>query len=373
MSATLDASTATKKYLLHKLLIFWALLTFVGLLLLAAYYVGRTSSGQSFGLFGAFISQVLRFQIWAAMSVLVVAADRILRSKSQRWTFIFPLHVLISFAWAATALAIVGTLAWLFEGRTTSLGAVFASIWVANSVMGVFVYKIILTTNYALDYYRKFHAERDRNARLEIELAQAELSALKMQLQPHFLFNTLNSISHLALEDSRKAVQMIARLGDFLRLTIDNNGQQLVTFEREIEFLKNYLEIENIRFRDRMKVHFDIAANTLDVRVPNLILQPFVENAIKHGLAKSLAAGRIDITATRTGSRLLIEIANDGEMVEINGNGSATNGLGIQNTRDRLGRLYGDEFSLKIESNRAGGATVAIEIPVEAKNGGLSE
>lgn len=373
MRNILHASTATTGYLVRKLVIFWALLTFVGLLLLAAYYVGRTSSGQPFDLFTAFNSQGLRFQIWAAMSVLVVMADRFLRSKSRRWLFLFPLHVLISFAWAAAALAVVGILTWLLEGRTDSIGAVFGSIWVPNSVMGFFVYKIILTTNYALDYYRKFHEELDRNARLEIELAQAELSALKMQLQPHFLFNTLNSISHLALEDSRKAVQMIARLGDFLRLTIDTNGQQLVTFERELEFLKNYLEIENIRFRDRMKVHFDIIPDVLDIPVPNLILQPFVENAIKHGLAKSLAAGRIDIRAVRNGSRLQIEISNDGEIVEFNGNGSATKGLGIQNTRDRLGRLYGDEYSLEIESNRAGGATVTIEIPVRTRNGGVSE
>ncbi|MGE0245280.1 MAG: sensor histidine kinase [Pyrinomonadaceae bacterium] len=373
----MPASTSATEFVVKKLLIFWALLSFVGLLLLASYYIGRTSSGQSFQLLDAINSQLLRFQVWAAMAYLIIGADRFFRTIGQRWIFLFPAHLLASFFWSAASLAIFGLAFWALDGlgrpRTMALGSVFSIFWLQNTVMGIFIYKIILTTSYALDYYHKFNEERSRNDQLEKELAQAELKALKMQLQPHFLFNTLNSISHLALEDPRKAVQTIARLGDFLRLTIENNGQHLVSFEREMEFLRNYLEIEKIRFKDRMTVNFDISDDILDVRVPNLIMQPFVENAIKHGLAKRLAAGRIDIMAARAGERLRIEISNDGEVIDLNANGKNQDGLGFQNSRDRLEKLYGSKYSLRLEPNPSGGATVSVEIPLGKMNGGRIE
>ncbi len=367
--------TMSKKYLRTKWLIFWSLLTFVGLLLTAAYHIGRTSNGEASDILNALNSQMLRFQIWAALSVFVIVSDRVLRSKSRRWRFLFPAHLLVSFAWSAAALGIYGVLFWTFYGLINSqappLGHVFGMIWIANLVMGIFVYKIILTTNYALDYYKKFHEEKSRNALLQTQLAQAELHALKMQLQPHFLFNTLNSISHLALEDSKKAVQMVARLGDFLRLTIDSNGQQQVTLERELEFLTNYLEIEKIRFRDRMHVTFDIAPDTLGLYVPNMILQPFAENAIKHGLAKNMAAGRIDIKAEKDDDRLRIQLSNDGAIVSLD-KPLGSNGIGIANTRARLEKLFGPDFLLDLRARKSGGATVTLEVPLATINGQVS-
>lgn len=360
-------SLTDRTYVLTKWIIFWSLLTFVGTLLTVSYYVGRISSGQGFDMPNALNAQMLRFQIWAALSMITVAVDRKLRSKSQRWSFLFPTHLAASFVWSAIALGLFLPIYWGIDislnGTTGDLSDTVRANWLLNFVMGIFCYKIILTTNYALDYYKKFHEEKRRSALLETQLAQAQLQALKMQLQPHFLFNTLNSISHLALEDSRKAVQMIARLGDFLRLTIENNGRQQVSLERELEFLRNYLEIEQIRFMDRMDVTFDIEPSVMLCEVPNLILQPFVENAIKHGISKSMAAGKIKITADRFAAHLRIRIFNDGELKATNGYATNSRGLGISNTRERLEKLYGDDFALRLDLNDTGGVTATIEIP----------
>lgn len=363
----------TRQFVLTKLLIGWSLLTFVGLLFVGSYYVARVSTNQPFSILAALNSQMLRFQIWTVMSVIVVLMDYKFRKRFQSWHHLFPLHLLSSVFWSSIATGIFCFLYWLFDGlinsRFLSLPEIIKTAWVSNLVMGILGYKIILTTNYALDYYKKFHEEKHRSAILETQLVQAQLQALKMQIQPHFLFNTLNSISNLALENPRTAVQMIARLGDFLRLTIDNNGTQNVSLKEEIEFLKCYLEIEQIRFPDRLKVEIDVAPETLSASVPNLILQPIVENAIKHGISKSMTAGHIEIRAKRRDNMLQMQIQNDGPAFIQNGNGLIKEGIGIANTRQRLRQLYNNDFCLDLMPLEEG-ASVMLEIPFnEITNG----
>lgn len=334
---------------------------------MGSYYVARVSSNQPFSILAALNSQMLRFQIWTVMSFVIVWLDYKFRQRFQSWHHLFPLHLLSGIFWSSIATGILCVLYWLFDGllnsRFSSLAEVIKTAWVSNLVMGIVGYKIILTTNYALDYYKKFHEEKHRSALLETQLAQAQLQALKMQIQPHFLFNTLNSISNLALENPRATVQMIARLGDFLRLTIDNNGTQQVSLEKEIEFLKCYLEIEQIRFSDRLKVEIDVAPETLSASVPNLILQPIVENSIKHGISKSMTAGHIGIRVKRRGNMLQMQIQNDGVVITQNGNGIIKEGIGISNTRQRLRQLYNNDFCLDLMPLEAGGASVMLEIP----------
>lgn len=360
-------SLNSKQFVLTKWFVFWLLLTFVGLIISLSYIIGRAVGGEPLDILNVLNSQMLRFQTWALLSPIVIFLDAKFRLKFKSWFARFPIHFVSSIFWSALVLGIYGTTAWFFDGlinsKFSTLGEVFATVGVFNFVMGIVGYKIILTTNYALDYYKKFQDEKHRSAQLEAKLAQAQLNALKMQLQPHFLFNTLNSISNLALEDPKKTVQMIARLGDFLRLTIDSNGTQQMSLEQELEFLKNYLEIEQIRFKDRLKVGFKIAPETLSAEVPNLILQPLVENAIKHGIAKSLSAGEIKISANRNGEFLRLEVENDG--VFLNGDGFEKEGVGIANTRERLQQLYGDNFHFELKPLEKGGAKVLLEIPFE--------
>ena len=215
-----------------------------------------------------------------------------------------------------------------------------------------------------MDYYERYQAGEFRASQLEAQLAQAQLQALKMQLQPHFLFNTLNSISALQLTDVEAANRMTARLGDFLRLTLDNAGQQEVPLRQEMEFLRGYLEIESIRFQDRLQVTLDLDPETLDTHVPNLILQPIVENAIKYAVVKRAAAGHIQIRAHRYNGALRLQVQDDGPGLQLPALGNiATRGVGLDNTRRRLQQLYGNAQKFELANVPEGGLLVTLEIP----------
>jgi len=200
---------------------------------------------------------------------------------------------------------------------------------------------------------------------LEAQLVQAQLQALKMQLHPHFLFNTLNSISALLHHDPELADRMIARLGDFLRLTLDNSGAQEVTLQKELEFLKCYLEIERVRFQDRLTVSYDVAPETLEAMVPNLVWQPIVENAIRHAIAPRAGKGQIEVRAQRTGAKLQLQVQDDGPGLPTNqnSNGSSSKGVGLANTRERLRQLYGSNHRFELANGSGRGLVVTLEIP----------
>src|SRR5436190_1806027 len=203
---------------------------------------------------------------------------------------------------------------------------------------------LIVIAVHALLYYQNFRASELAQSSLKTQLAKAQLRALKMQLHPHFLFNTLHSISSLVLEDPPKANSMIARLGDFLRLTIDNSDQQLVTLKEETEFLRCYLDIEQVRFGDRLTVEFKIDPGTLSAEVPHLILQPIVENAIQHAIAPRATPGKIDIAAKERNGLLRIEVKDNGPGIDPNRSGGELRGVGLSNVRARLNQIYGADF-----------------------------
>src|SRR6185369_4509061 len=209
-------------------------------------------------------------------------------------------------------------------------------------------------------YYREGREREIHAAALEAQLAQAQLQTLKMQLQPHFLFNTLNSISALNHEDPRAANRMIARLSELLRLTLENDGAQEVSLHQELDFLKRYLEIQQVRFGDRLKVHFDVAPETMDARVPNLLLQPLVENAIQHGLAPFSAPGEIHIHASRENGLLCLRIADSGPGLPASTPSGAPDGIGLANTRARLQQLYGDAHRFELRNGAQRGAVAEV-------------
>ncbi len=210
-------------------------------------------------------------------------------------------------------------------------------LYLRNWVLDSATYGLILSLIFAFDYYRRFQAEQMKSAELKAQLANSQLQTLKMQLHPHFLFNTLNSISALIHEDARAADKMVARLGDFLRLTLENSGEQEVQLKKELDFLNRYLEIESVRFEDRLSVKTDVEPETLAASVPNLILQPIIENAIRHGISRQPEPGQISITTRRAGEKLVIEIEDNGPglnpAVKAKNNGKS--GIGLANTRAR--------------------------------------
>ncbi|MBX7219426.1 MAG: histidine kinase [Blastocatellia bacterium] len=230
---------------------------------------------------------------------------------------------------------------------------------------GALIYWVILLISHAIGYFTRFQQAESRAAQLEAKLAQAQLQALKMQLQPHFLFNTLNSISELLHEDADAAEKMLVRLGDFLRMTLHNSGNQEVPLQKELEFLKCYLEIEQVRFQDRLKIDFEVAPETLQAGVPNMILQPIVENAIRHGVTRCAKGGEIEIRTTTSNGRLSLSVEDNGPGLPDDepSENSFTKGVGLSNSRARLEQLYGSKQKLELTRSRKGGLLVALELP----------
>jgi sensor histidine kinase YesM len=247
-----------------------------------------------------------------------------------------------------------------------SLTDLYASDLLFNLPTGLMSYGTFLLVSNVIEYYEQSQAGKLRASQLEAQLAQAQLLALKMQLHPHFLFNTLNSISALQMTDVEAANRMTARLGDFLRMTLDNVGAQEVTLRQEMEFLSCYLEIERIRFQDRMQLTMDIEPDALDVQMPNLILQPLLENSIKYTVLLRKGTGHIQIRARRTGGVLRVQVEDDGIGLQMppNSNQVTRGGVGLSNTKERLRQLYGGSHSFALDHSPSGGVLVTMEIPI---------
>ena len=228
----------------------------------------------------------------------------------------------------------------------------------------VSVYVPILVIAHAVCYYMSWRERELRGSQLEAQLTKAYLRSLKSQLQPHFLFNTLHSISSLMHTDLGAAEKMIARLSELLRMSLEDGAAQMTTLSRELEFVTAYLDIEKVRFADRLRVTFNIAPGTLDAEVPHLMLQPLVENAVKHGVARRTAGGEIAISASREENRLNIRVRDNGpDSNGGNGDVAPTGGVGLRATRERLSRLYGNDQDLDLANLPDGGVEARVTLP----------
>jgi two-component system LytT family sensor kinase len=226
--------------------------------------------------------------------------------------------------------------------------------------VGLITYWVLLVVLRSVESQRRLRDERLKNSQLETQLVQSQLQTLRVQLQPHFLFNTLNAISALALSDPLQARAMIARLSDFLRLTLEERHTQLVPLARELEFLRCYLDIQQVRFRDRLVTRLDVAEDTARALVPSMILQPLVENALRHGLLAKPASGSLAVVTRREADELHLEVQDDGLGLPP---GGAREGFGLSNTRARLEMLFGAAARLQLERRADGGTRVALWLP----------
>ena len=238
-------------------------------------------------------------------------------------------------------------------------------LWFVNEYI---VYCAVLAAAFARDYFLRYRARREEAARLQADtahlqaqLADARLAALRAQVNPHFLFNTLHAISALVERDPKGVRRMIARLSELLRTTLEGADEAEVTLAQEVVFLRRYLEIMQIRFQGRLEVDIRIEPGLENALVPNLILQPLVENALKHGIGQLEGVGQIIIAARREDARMLLAVRDNGP--GINGIGAATEGVGLRNTRARLEQLYGSDQSLLLRSPGEGGLSVEISLP----------
>ena len=224
---------------------------------------------------------------------------------------------------------------------------------------------LVLGIRSAINYYQQFRERELRASQLETQLAQAQLQMLKMQLHPHFLFNTLNGITGLVRDnDNAAAVQMLVGLSDLLRQTLENAGKHEVRLSEELAWIELYLKLQQIRFSDRLKVSIEAAPDTLDALVPNLITQPLVENAIRHGVGPRAAPGSISLSTRRMDGRLELRVRDDGLGLPRGWRLTDSKGVGLLNTEARLRQLYGGSFVLQVQNREEGGVEAALTIPL---------
>ena len=353
-----------------------ATLLFLGWTLVSIIFAGISyaaaigENNKEFGFISALRLNLVQFYVWAVLSPLVFRFSR-------RFPIEFrPLNVrnlllyfpaLISFAGIHQVihLAVLWSITPRWRQKYPALIDCYRAYFAFGFYIDLIIALLIVIAVHALLYYQSFRASELAQSSLKTDLAQAQLRALKMQLHPHFLFNTLHSISSLVLEDPPKANSMIARLGDFLRLTVDNSDQQLVTLKEETEFLRCYLDIEQVRFGDRLTVTFELEPQTLSAQVPHLILQPVVENTIQHAIAPRSTRGHINIEAKRLNSLLRVAISDNGPGISSNANLPWKQGVGLTNVRTRLRQIYGPDFRFELMNTKGGGVTAFMEIPFE--------
>lgn len=339
-------------------LVGWAFWTILALSFATQFYVSGFNAGMDISWRSAVAYALADWYVFALLSIPAAFLARRFSLGERRWKSHLALHlgagVLFSLAYMLLRAAV---------GQWQS-GASFADalrpLAVKTWHFNLLIYWVIVVAAHAFEYSRKLRERELHASELEKMLAQAKLHALQMQLNPHFLFNTLHSISSLMHSDVEAADRMLMRLSHLLRAALDSSETQEVALREELRLLDLYLGIEQIRFGDRLVVQKEVAADVLDAMVPNLILQPLVENAIKHGIEPRARRGTIRLEAKRSANGLQVEIIDDGGGPRA---GNTREGVGLSNTRARLRELYGSAHDFFAGAGRDGGFRAAITIP----------
>jgi hypothetical protein len=326
-------------------------------------FVQNLSAGTPTNWREALGGRLLHGLIWGLLTPLVFALAARFDLSERRYR----LRHLLAHAVASYGLTLAYRLAYagVMAGAGVLPGGFSWASVVANANNWVPIYWMLLCIAYAVQFQERFRQGQLRAAQLETQLVQAQLHALKMQLQPHFLFNSLNAASALMSTDVKAARRMLAKLSQFLRLVLDSPEAQEVPLEQELHLTRLYLEIEQIRFPDRLAVHYDIAPDTLPALLPTLLLQPVVENAVRHGLAPRAGAGRLALCAHRQADRLLVQVQDDGQ----GASQPFRRGIGLRNLEERLAALYGADYALEVVTAPGAGFGLHLSIPFRQATG----
>jgi len=300
--------------------------------------------------------------VWSLLTPIVYELARRYAFDRASWKLSLPIHivasVVLAFVGAVAMVAINPLVTWTKEPTVPFFAHVLS-----RTFMDIQRYWYVLLITQAIAFYGKYQERQLFSSQLEAQLANAQLEVLKIQLEPHFLFNTLNSIASLARHDGRAAEHMTLQLADLLRMSLDGVGVHEVPLHRELTFLQKYVDIQQTRFHDRLRVETEIDPRTLDTLVPNLILQPLVENAIRHGISPRRAPGLVRITTWRDRDDVWMEIRDNG-VGFTDGRGLVPpEGVGLRNTRGRLRQLYNEDHAMVLEDAPGGGCSVKIRVP----------
>ncbi|QGZ40397.1 sensor histidine kinase [Pseudoduganella flava] len=312
-----------------------------------------------------FVVTVASWAVWAAFTPVPLALLRRFPLPSRRvaaWLVHGVACLAIGVLWAAwAALLEHETNPYAYPEGPDPFLPLLRSKLLANLIGDVVLYGAIVALHAALEARARLLHQRAASARLAELLAQAQLAALRVQLEPHFLFNSLNAITALIrVNKGDEAIALTAALGDLLRRVTDRSERQLVTIEEELDFIRNYLDVQRIRFAERLRYRIDVPDSLKSALVPDFIVQPLVENAIKHGIAKRAKGGELTVAASADGGTLTLSVYNDGPPLPA----SWREGVGLANTRQRLRALYGGAEALTLRNEAAAGVLATLTLPL---------
>lgn len=334
---------------------------FVGLLLSVEVYFNYRVDMPYVDPIEAAIPQFGRALMWALLAPLVLRLRVKVPLSSGRWVGGIAYHLTMSFV----------VMAVYYVGRVLSISLFWhADFWAAlgrnfygRNIIDMAYYWFVLAFGYSFEIYQKYKNQEVKAAQLEARLIETELKALREQLHPHFLFNTMNTIAVLVREGKNdEAVTLLARLSSLLRMSLDSTRAAEITLRQEMDFLERYIEIQKARFSDRLQVEVDIEPQAMSARIPNLLLQPIVENAILHGVAPKSGPGCVRVAGRVNGEQLHLDVQDDGPGLQPQTN-RTREGVGLANTRERLAKIYGPRCQLSMRSEPGRGVHVKIILP----------
>jgi two-component system, LytTR family, sensor kinase len=334
--------------------------TFLGFASGAFVYFGMMSAGHAVSFRFALREGFTDWYFWALLCPLVFLIARRLRVDRRWWPVVAVLHFVVGCVVALCEIGITALVTrWLAPQPGVGLGALYHLLVLREFQFAFMIYWVLVAAAHAFMYHREASEASD----LRRQLVQAQLDVLQMQVRPHFLFNTLHTIATLTrAKETDTAVDMLGGLGTLLRKSLAPIGRAEVSLREEVALLHLYLDIEQRRFQDRLHVTIDVPPETLDAQVPSLILQPLVENAIRHGIARDTNAGVLEVAAMRDGPSLCIEVRDDGPGFAA-APAPGGNQVGLANARSRLERLYGAEHRFELGNRPGRGAVVRMRIP----------
>jgi two-component system LytT family sensor kinase len=311
-----------------------------------------------------FFVTMLSWAVWPVCTPAVLALLLRFPLPSNRvapWAVHAAACLAINAAWATwAALLEHATNPFAYAGGAAPFALLWQAKFLGNLVGGIILYGAIVALSATFRTRHRLLHQQAASARLSELLAQAQLAALRLQIEPHFIFNALNAVTGLIREKrDDDAIAVTAALGDLLRRVTDRSERQFVTMAEEVDFLLKYLEIQQFRFAERLRYRIDIPDTLMQAQVPDFIVQPLVENAIKHGISKRAKGGELTVTATRTGALLTLSVCNDGPLLPE----QMQEGVGLSNTRQRLLALYGSGHVLTLQNQAAMGVVATLTLP----------
>ena len=344
------------------------LLGFLFWTLVVLFYSAKTTRmGQPAPWTEILKSAMSQWYVWGLLAPLIIGVDRLLPVPREALSRRVLFHIPLSFVVTTIYIYASGAARALLDSEparfSLSLDVLRAS-WGGAFHWNILIYWLIVGVYGTYDYYNDVRERQLKTAQLERLLAESRLNALRTQLHPHFLFNALNAISAHVERDPRVARRMLEQLGELLRLSLDHADSQEIPLEEELAFLERYLAIQKVRFEGRLEVVVNVEPEALPALVPTFILQPLVENAIRHGIAPRTSKGTVQVSAWRENGRLHLRVQDDGPGLPVGWKLAANKGVGLSNTRERLQRLYGvSRHSFEVVSEPGAGVRVDLSFP----------